>query len=176
MDVDSLFNLINVALGIAVAYCPVIGLILIRKRLGALKTAVFLVLWGALIPTLEHAGFAMSGSRLRAFLPGIDIHTHYHFFMAAAFTIVAGVLIAFTAVTQLGRGQKEGWYAILMALVIGGGFELTGAFGMFYHGFPPSWALGLVIYAYPLAWASALIIAYNPVFKKQEKNRKYQLL
>ncbi len=146
------------------AYGPVIALILIRKRLGALRTATALVLWGVLIPTFEHASFAISGSRAMAAVPGVGLHDRYHFFMAGVFTIVAGIMIAIVAATQLRQGQRTGWYAVLAALLIGGGFESSGAAGTLFHGFPPSWATGLVIYAYPLAWASALVIAYRPVF------------
>jgi hypothetical protein len=159
-----------VALGMALAYGPVILLILARNRLGSLRTATFLVLWGALLPTLEHAGFAMGGSREIAAVVGR--HTRYHFFMAGIFTVVAGIMIAIVAATQLRQGKRPGWYAILIALIVGGGFELSGAAGTLFHGFPPSWAMGLGIYAYPLAWASALAISYRPIFENKEKSHE----
>lgn len=165
-------EIVAVALGLTLAYVPVIALILARKRLGALRTAMALVIWGALIPTAEHAGFAMSGSQEIATVPGVGLHTRYHFFMAGAFTIVAGIMIAIVAATQLRQGQRTGWYATLLALLIGGGFELSGAARMLFHGFPPSWAMGLVIYAYPLAWASALAISYRPVFGGESAQEK----
>jgi hypothetical protein len=74
-------------------------------------------------------------------------------------------MIAIVAATQLRQGKRAGWYAILVALLLGGGFELSGAAGMLYHGFPPSWASGLAIYVYHFAWASALAISYRHVFK-----------
>ncbi len=147
------------------AYGPVIALILARKRLGALSSATALVLWGTIIPTFEHASFAISGSRSMAAVRGVGLHDRYHFYMAGVFTIVSGIMIAILAVALLRQGQKTGWYAVLAALLIGGGFELSGAAGTLFHGFPPSWVMGLVIYAYPLAWASALVIAYRPVFR-----------
>jgi hypothetical protein len=154
----------TVAFGIAMAYGPVIAIILARKRLGALDAAVTLVIWGAVIPTCEHANFAISGSREIATVPGVGLHTRYHFFMAGVFTIVSGVMIAIIALSQLRQGKRTGWFAILIALLIGGGFEPSGAAGTLFHGFPPSWAMGLVIYDYPLAWGSALAISYRHVF------------
>lgn len=160
-----LLELPAVALGMVLAYGPVITLILARKRLGSLRTAVALVIWGAVIPTFEHASFAIRGSREIAGVFGVSLHDRYHFFMAGVFTLVAGIMIAIVAVTQLGQGKRTGWYAILLALLIGGGFELSGAAGTLYHGFPPSWVMGLAIYAYPLAWGAALVISYSSVFK-----------
>jgi hypothetical protein len=165
-DLLSLQDLTLVAIGLALAYGPVIALILARSALGRLNAAVALVLWGAIIPTFEHASFAISGSRELAAVPGAGLHTRYHFFMAGVFTLVAGIMIVIIALTLLREGKRAGWYAVLIALVIGGGFELSGAGGTLFHGFPPSWAVGLVIYAYPLAWASALVLAYRPVFDK----------
>ena len=154
-------TLIFTTLALAIFYGPVIALILARNRLGVLRTAAMLVIWGAIIPILEHANWAIGGSQ-----KGIaDVHIRYHIFMAGIFTIVAGIMIAIVAATQLRQGKRMGWVAILVALLVGGGFELSGAAGMLYHGFPPTWALGLGIYAYPLAWASALAISYWPVFR-----------
>jgi hypothetical protein len=153
-------TIIFTILALTLFYGPVITLLLARNRLGVLRTATLLVLWGALIPTVEHANFAIGGSQR-----GIaDVHIRYHIFMAGIFTIVASIMIAIVAATQLRQGKRTGWYAILVALLIGGGFELSGAPGMLYHGFPPTWALGLAIYAYPLAWANALVISYRAVF------------
>lgn len=157
-------ELVAIVLGMAMAYGPVVALLLTRKSLGALNTAAALVVWGAVIPTFEHASFAISGSRALAAVPGVSLHARYHFFMAGVFTLVGGILLVMMAVSQLRKGERLGWFAVLAALLIGGGFEVTGAAGALYHGFPPSWAMGLAIYAYPLAWGSALIIAYRPVF------------
>jgi hypothetical protein len=168
-DASLFLETLAVALGMVMAYGPVIALILARKRLGALKTATALVLWGTLIPILEHASFAIYGSRTIGSVPGHGLHLHYHFFMAGIYTVVAGIMIAIVATTQLRQGKRTGWYAILAALLIGGGFELSGAAGTLFHGFQTSWAMGLTIYAYPLAWASALVISYRPIFENKEK-------
>lgn len=171
-DLLSLLNLTVVAIGVAMAYGPVFALILARKRLGALDAAVALVIWGAVIPIFEHASFAISGSREIAAVPGVGLHSRYHFFMAGVFTLVAGIMIAIIAASQLRQGRRTGWFAILIALLIGGGFELSGAAGTLFHGFPPSWAMGLVIYAYPLAWGSALAISYRHVFNGRSVEMK----
>jgi hypothetical protein len=115
--------------------------------------------------TFEHASFAIYGSRTIASLPGHGLHLHYHFFMAGIFTVVAGTMIMIIATSQLRQGKRMGWYAILAALLIGGGFELSGAGGTLFHGFQTSWAMGMVIYAYPVAWLSALVISYRPIFE-----------
>ncbi len=149
------------------AYGPIVALILSRKRLGPLNTAVALVIWGALIPTFEHGSFAIYGSRTIPVVPDHGLHLHYHFFMAGVFTVVAGIMIVIMAVTQLRQGTRIGWYTILTALLIGGSFELSGAAGIRFHGFQGP-ATGLSIYAYLLAWASALIITYRQVFHNSQ--------
>lgn len=161
--------------GIALAYGPVVALILARKVLGALNTAAWLVTWGALIPGFEHTNFAISGSRALARVPAVSLHLRYHFFMAGIFTAIAAGLLVLIAFTLLRSGRREGWFAVLVALLFGGFFEVTGAAGTLFHGFPPSWPVGLVIYAYLVAWGSALVIAYRPVFDRValfEKDRR----
>ncbi|MDX1435761.1 MAG: hypothetical protein R3335_03050 [Anaerolineales bacterium] len=155
----------SLAIALAMAYVPVITLVLARGRLGRLNAAAGLVTFGALFIATEHWGFATSESKAIAFLPGVGVHMRYHFYMAGVYALVAAVLISLVGWTLLREGRREGWFAILFALIIGGGFEITGAAGTLFHGFPPSWALGLVIYAYPLAWASALVLSYHPIFK-----------
>lgn len=165
------FETLVVALAMIMAYGPVIALIVARKRLGALKTATALVIWGTLTPTFEHASFAIYGSRTIPSLPGHGLHLHYHFFMAGIFTVVAGIMIMIMALTQLRKGKRTGWYAILVALLIGGSFELSGAAGMRFHGFQGP-KMGLGIYAYILAWASALVISYRAVFEDKQKSHE----
>ena len=153
------------AFGVAMAYGPVVALILARKALGTLNTAAWLVAWGALIPGFEHASFAISNSRSLAAVPDVTLHMRYHFFMAGVFTVVAAGLLMLIAFTLLRAGRREGWYAVLFALLFGGFFEVTGATGTLFHGFPPSWPVGLVIYAYLVAWVAALAISYPPIFR-----------
>lgn len=163
-DLFALQHLTLAAFGIVVAYGPVVALILARKAMGALNAAAWLVVWGAVIPGFEHANFAISESRALVGASAASLHMRYHFFMAGIFTAVGAGLLALIAFTLLREGRRAGWYGVLFALLLGGGFELTGAAGTLYHGFPPSWPVGLVIYAYLLAWSSALVIGYKPIF------------
>jgi len=84
---------------------------------------------------------------------------------------VAGIMIMIIAASQLRQGKRTGWCAILLALLIGGGFELTGAVGIRFHGLQGP-AMGLGIYAYLLAWASALVISYWSVFENKGKSHE----
>lgn len=163
-DLLSPQHLTLAAFGIAAAYGPLVGLILARKVLGALNAAAWLVAWGAFVPGFEHAAFAISGSRALARVAGAGLHMRYHFFMAGVFTVIAAGMTVVVAFTLLREGRREGWFAVLSALLLGGLFEVSGAAGTLYHGFPPSWPVGLVIYAYLFAWSSALVISYGPVF------------
>lgn len=158
--------LVMAALGVAMAYGPVIILIFVRRSIGQLNAAAALVIWGAIIVAAEHAGFATSESLEIAGLPGASAHMRYHFFMAGIFTLVGAILIGVIAVSQLVKGERTAWLAILVALLIGGGFEVSGGAGTLFHGFPPSWPVGLAIYAYPLAWGSALAISYRRIFSR----------
>lgn len=88
------------------AYGPVPGLILPRKRLGALDTAAAPVVWGAIIPMFEPAAFAIASSRDLAAVSDVSFHSRYHLFKAGAFSIVAGVLLSSIAVTQLWRSER----------------------------------------------------------------------
>jgi hypothetical protein len=65
-------------------------------------------------------------------------------------------------------GRRGGWYAILVGLVLGGGFELLAASTIFPHGFPPrSIPLGLFLYGYIPAFTSALAISRRPIFRPE---------
>jgi hypothetical protein len=158
-----------VLIGLLLAFVPIAVLLVWRRKLGQLNAAASLVTFGALFIATEHWGFATSESKAIAYLPGVGVHMRYHFYMAGVYALVAAALISLVAWTLLREGRREGWFAVLFALIIGGGFEITGAAGTLFHGFPPSWAVGLVIYAYPLAWATALAISFQPVFKVRQK-------
>lgn len=62
--------LVMAAFGVAMAYGPVIALILTRKSLVRLNAAAGLVILGAIIVAVEHAGFATSFSQKIARVPG----------------------------------------------------------------------------------------------------------
>ena len=159
-------QLIGAAFGVSLAFGPVLALVLARKSVGPLKTAAWLVTWGALVIAGEHANFAITNSV--RFADSITAHARYHFFMAAIYTIVGAGGLALVAHTLLSAGERVGWYAVLVALIFGGTFEVLSGATIFAHGLPPdSIPVGLALYAYFAAWGSALAIAYKPVFRSQ---------
>lgn len=159
-------QLLSGALGVVLTYGPVAALILARRSLGRLHAAAWLVMLGALIVAAEHAGFALAGVLSDELRASLSAHSRYHLFMAAAYTLVGAGMIGVVGHTLLRQGRRSGWWAVLLALVLGGGLELGAVLTIFPHGLPPrSIPAGLVLYAYPLAWAAALAISYRPIFR-----------
>jgi hypothetical protein len=159
--------LIRGAIVLAVGFAPITGLILARNRLGELNAAAGLVVWAALVLAGEHGNFAITLSLSDAAQAGVGDHSRFHFFMAGAYTLVAAVLLLVVAWTLLRRGQRAGWFAILLTFLLGGAFELVAGTTIFPHGFPGrSIPLGLFLYAYLAALGSALWISYRPIFGK----------
>ena len=153
---------------IAIAFAPVVGLLLVRKRLGVLNSATWLVIWGAVVLAGEHGSFALSLSVSLAARAGVGDHARFHFFMAGVYAFVAGVLLGVVAWTLLRAGSRIGWYAVLFTLVFGGAFELVAGSTIFAHGFPPhSIPLGLFLYSYVAALGSALLISFRPIFRPE---------
>jgi hypothetical protein len=75
----------------------------------------------------------------------------------------------------LREGRRAGWYAVLFALLFGGGFEIIAGAFFYSHGFPlyqvftgvPPQGFGWeALYAYFIAWGAALLISYKPIFAK----------
>lgn len=156
--------LVGMVVFAALALVPIVGLFVARKRLGAANAAAWLITYGAWIIAGEHT---LVGLGLFANLPGLPAHARFHFLMAGMYTFVGAVLLGVVAWTLLRTGSRAGWYAILFALVVGGGTELWAASTIFPHGFPPqSIPLGLFLYAYIPAFACALAICYQPTFRR----------
>ena len=86
-------------------------------------------------------------------------HSTVHYFMAGAYTAIAGFLLSVIALTLLRERRPSGWFAVLFALVVGGSLELVmnGPTGRLYH------HVGL--YGYVVAWLAALVLAYKPIFR-----------
>ena len=82
--------------------------------------------------------------------------------MAGVYAAIAGVLLSVIALTLFREGRRSGWFAVLFALLVGGGLELvmTSPIGYLYH------HIGL--YGYPVAWAAALVIAFKPTFRHDD--------
>ena len=109
-----------------------------------MNAAAALVIWGALIASSEHGHWAMRLSiheRLYA-----NPHSTVHYFMAGVYAAIAGVLLSVIALTLFREGRRSGWFAVLVALLVGGSLELVmdGPTGYLYH------HIGL--YGYPVAY------------------------
>ena len=142
---------------LVVILAPTILLLGLRRRIGLMNTASALVIWGALAACSEHGMWAM---RLAIHeREWSNPHSTVHYFMAGAYTAVAGVLLSVIALTLLRERRPSGWFAVLFALVVGGGLELVmnGPTGRLYH------HIGL--YGYAAAWLAALVLAYQPIFR-----------
>ncbi len=151
---------------VGLAFGPVVGLLLMRNRLGPLHAAAGLVIWGAFVIAGEHGSFALSLAVSLGEAPGVADHARFHFFMAGAYVFVAAFLIAFVAWRLLRQGSRTGWYALLVAFLFGTALEAVAGTTIFPHGIPPrSIPLGLALYAYIAAFGGALIVSYQPIFR-----------
>ena len=163
-------------IGGVLALAVILALVLARNRLGRLNAASWLVVLGAMVIAGEHAQFAISytvpfitNEGPMRLLP----HARLHFFMAGIYTIIGLVLLCVIARTILKEGRRSGWYALLFALLVGGGFDLLMGGLWFQHGSPfyqlfgePVQGFGWeFLYAYPVAWITALVISYQPIFR-----------
>ncbi len=164
-------NKIDGVVVVAIAFAPVVGLLLVRKRLGVLNAAAWLTIWGALVLSGEHGGWALILSVSPAVRAGVGAHARFHFFMAGAYAFVAAVLLGVVAWTLLRSGYRIGWYAVLFTLIFGGAFEVVAGASILTHGFSPhSIPLGLFLYSYIAALGSALVISYWPIFRKVNRS------
>jgi len=83
------------------------------------------------------------------------------------------VLLCVIARTLLKEGRRTGWYTLLFALIVGGGFDLVMGGLWFGHGSPLYQVLGEPVQGfgweflstYVIAWIAALAIAYKPTFR-----------
>ena len=144
--------------------------------------ASWLVILGALVIVAEHAQYAIS---LTAALKPIDgqqviylPHARLHFFMAGIYTLIGMVLLGVIARTLLKEGRRAGWYALLFALLFGGGSDLVMGGLWFQHGSPLYALLGesvqgfgwQFLYTYFVLWIAALVLSYPAVFRKASLN------
>ena len=156
MNPDDSYSIWVQTFALIVILTPTIAFIAFRRSIGVMNAAAGLVIWGALTACGEHGYWAMRHAieeRLFA-----NPHSTVHYFMAGVYAAIAGILLSVIALTLFREGRRSGWFAVLFALLVGGGLELVmnGPTGYLYH------HIGL--YGYPLAWAAALVIAYKPTF------------
>jgi hypothetical protein len=147
---------------LAVILTPTAALLAFRRRIGLMNIAAGLVVWGAVAACGEHATWAMRlALHERVWL---NPHSDVHYFMAGVYAAIAGVLLSVIALTLFRDGRRSGWFAVLLALLVGGSLELVmnGPTGRLYH------HVGL--YGYVFAWLAALVIAYKPTFATRRDN------
>lgn len=148
----------------ALSVLPLIAIVAAVRRGGLqrLDGAFYLLLWGLLIAVAEHVGFGrmeFGGSRLVT-------HEGFHFQMLAAYGLAAFALTAAVVGPLIRRGEKIGWYGLLILTVVGVGAEAATAFITTPHGVAPRWwSWGLALWAYPLAWGTALILSRRAIFE-----------
>jgi hypothetical protein len=154
----------------------VAALIVFRKRLGVLNAASWLVIWGSVVLLGEHPQFSLTyaagvvwpEAKQLVLIP----HARTHFFMAGIYAIIGLVLLDVIARTLLREGRRAGWYALLFALVAGGGIDLVVGGLWYQHGSPLYFMKSPIgfgwqfLYVYLVAWAAALTISYKPIFAK----------
>lgn len=146
----------------------VVVFFVVNRRLARLDGAVYLVLWGLVIVIAEHAGFG------QARFGGSFLATHegFHFQMLATYGLAAFALTGIVIVPLMKRGDRLGWYGLLILTVIGAGAEVITAAITTPHGVAPRWwSWGLALWAYPLAWLIALILSRRPIFASGSSSR-----
>ncbi len=154
----------------------VTALIVFRKRLGVLNAASWLVIWGAVILFSEHPQFTLTYAAGIVWPEGQQLvlipHARIHFFMAGIYAILGLILLGVIARTLLKEGRRAGWYALLFAVVAGGGIDLVMGGLWYQHGSPLYFMeepLGFgwqFFYVYLVAWVAALVLSYKPIFAK----------
>jgi hypothetical protein len=155
--------LIPQLLVLALAYVPVLILIFARNSIGRLKTAAWLVTWGAMAMVGEHGGIGMALLAEQA--NRLPVHARYHFFMASIYTFIGAGVLVLMAHTLLRAGKRAGWFTVFVVFVVGSSFEVFSGITTYAHGLPPdSIPLGLALYVYIIAWGSALAISFQPEF------------
>ena len=160
------------AVTLAAGVAPIVALVIWRRRLGALNTASWLVVFGALVLLGEHAGWTFWYVLGTSMVDPVfwSAHARVHAFMAAVYAVIGVLLFVVMALTMLRRGSRLGWSALLFAFVVGGSIEIivNGPTGLlFQHTSPPNSVVGAnLLFVYLVAWAAALLISWRPVFGK----------
>jgi hypothetical protein len=152
------------------------ALIAFRKRLGDLNTASWLAIWGSVVLFSEHPQFTLAYAAGVIYPEGQQLvlipHARIHFFMAGIYAIIGLILLGVIARTLLKEGHRVGWYALLFAVVIGGGIDLLMGGLWYQHGSPlyfierPTGFGWQFFYVYLVTWIIALVLSYKPIFTK----------
>ena len=166
----------QVQISAIVGLLVVAALIVFRKRLGVLNAASWLVIWGSVVLVGEHPQFTLAYAAGVIYPEAKQLvlipHARIHFFMAGIYAIIGLILLGVIARTLLKEGRRAGWYALLFAVVIGGGIDLVMGGRWYQHGSPLYFMerpLGFgweFLYVYLVAWVAALMLSYKPIFAK----------
>jgi len=158
--------------GLLVVAAPIV----FRKRLGVLNAAAWLVIWGSVVLLGEHPQFTLTYAAGNVWPEAQRLflipHARIHFFMAGIYAIIGLILLGVIARTLLKEGRRAGWYALLFAVVVGGGIDLIMGGLRYQHGSPLYFMerpLGFgweFFYVYLVAWVAALVLSYKPIFAK----------
>jgi hypothetical protein len=151
---------------------PIFAVIGLRKRIGALNAASWLVAYGLLVLLLEHVGFTftytLAGLPEEGFVA--PPHARIHAFMAAVYAVIGMTGFAVLMVTMLRKRSRLAWVMLLTALIIGGSIDVitNGPAGLLYkHTSPPNPIPGAnVLWTYLFAWAAALLVSWSTVFAR----------
>ena len=171
---------VGTAVTSAIAFGAILTVVILRKRLGELKVASWLVVFGAVVVATEHPHFGLAEAAMFPYEVHDDLryallahpHARLHFLMASVFAAISVVLIAIIARTLLREGRWAGWYAVSVAVVLGAAFEVLVA-GPWYPKGSPLYALVGIdnsgwgwnwLYLYMVAWTAALAISFRPIF------------
>ena len=163
-----------------VSVMVVVVIVLLRRRLGELRAASWLVALGAFILFSEHPQFAILYGLQAVYPEAQDLvllpHAKIHFIMAGIYSIIGLTLLVYIAWTHLRAGKKSAWLALLVILLIGGGFDLYLGAIEYQHGSPIYRLIGLeesagfgwqFLYAYIVSWAGALVVSFDRIFSGQ---------
>ena len=165
----------------AIGAAIILVLVLARRRFGELNVASWLVIFGAVVLVPEHPHWATAGAALSPYEVSDDLrlalvehpHTRLHFLMASIFAFISLVLLVIIARTLLKEGRRAGWFAVLIALVLGATFDLVTGSLWYPKGFPLFALVGRDtsgwgwqwLYLYVAAWIAALAVSYRPIFR-----------
>jgi len=157
----------------------VLALVAFRQRIGHARAASWLVTLGAVILLSEHPQFSILYAFQVVYPEGQAMvlipHARIHFALAGVYSILGLALLVAVTWQGLSRHNRLAWYAILAALVLGGGADLVLGALLYQHGSPLYAPFGIrevqgfgwqLLYVYPVSWIAALVVSYRSVFPK----------
>lgn len=145
-----------------------LALVFVSRRVGRARAGAWLVTVGAVGSFGEDGGLL---AWLAIASPDVDPHgvagvahdhVRAHMLGGAAWALVATGLVVWLAHARMRRGDVGAWWAVLAALVVGGGSDIAAYLALYSHGFPVGAVGGFgwpPVVASIVAWASGLALA-----------------